>query len=298
VADCFVSHFSGGATVNWGGVSMDGTTIIGWSGFDIYTMSGLTWTSPSVILTRSGLVWNVAVDSSDDIWWTELNFGSGFNEFYRANLDGSGVTLIDANVFADGHLSYDVANDRFWFIRFGNGLWTMTKAGVENQRYANANFPNWPKISVANDGAAWIAYNTPLLVRVDGSSYAVQSLSSGFTTAQPFYPGCDDDVITKNGTTVNSYRPGITTTDTGCTLTAVNGGGWPIWNGDQTIIYYTLTTSAGFDSWGFVCAFEEDVPPLRLYFRDDARSVGGARQNLTATSIQETPRIRQGAGYL
>lgn len=298
MAACNLTSFSGLATVNWGGVSMDGTKVIGWNGFDIYSMNAATWSGESIIISRAGLVWNCAVDASDQIWWTELNFGTGKNELYKATLAGTGVTLIDADVQCSSQIAYDMVGDRFWYVQFGNGIWTMTKTGVENQRYANAGSVNWTKPVIANDGAAWLVYNTPLMVRVS-ATFTAQTRSTGFTTSQPMWPGCDDDVLTKNAGVVTHYAAGITATADACTF-AGSGGGWAIWNGDMTRVYYVLVTSGGFNSYGFECVFEEGgIPPLRVYMRDDRLDVSGARADQQgATSWQQSIRVRQGASYL
>lgn len=309
------------AEVQFGGVSVDGTVHVGQSVGNGHYYSLTDYVTVTEIHDPSAnAAWGTpVVDSSDKVWWVETPDFSTYN-LKRMELDGSSATTVaaitglPAFAFEVPTIRYDPVADRFWFLFFASGsrgLWTLTKAGVATQRYATTDQPGWGAV-VADDGAAWARFNNSgtddeTIVRVDGSTFAATTIAGQIFTSRfqvAFPAGTGGGVIARDGTVTRLYIPGITNDPADCD---VNDAGQPAQYSafgqsyatpDFSTTYYSVGNGCPF--WSLIWARTNlvDVPPLRIGFRDDARSVAGARQNHGATSIQESVRTRQGSGYL
>jgi len=322
MADCLAQVWTDPTDYGWCAVSPDGATIVGLAPNNvIYALDVATYTTTGTpLIDRSAIpmVGKPGIDSASQIYWIETPDFSVYR-LMRANLDGSSVTTILSPIsfsptmtftFEVPNLAYDGVNDVFWFTTSGSGgrLRTITKAGVVTNIYSppSSSF-QYHNPLIDSDGSVWHRWSSNIY-RTGSVSHTT---SAGTSSFGPSFPAVELDlsgngIVEQTGSSDVYYSwtgSAISAVTSPCTIQELAFGFTPtFWTPDYAGIWYYEPASSSpvvnAHLWGQFVPVEGDIPPLRLYARDDGRSVGGARQNLTATSIQDSPRIRQGSGYL
>ena len=180
----------------------------------------------------------------------------------------------------------------------------MSKTGAVVKRYAATPQTGYGAI-VTNDAAVWGRFEETV-VRVDGSSFASSTgtatlFSNRFAPAVPTGAGGSFWTV-ENGTSYE-YGPGVSKSVADCDMDDYDDwGNLPTAYTTPDFTQIFLSVGGGCPSFSIIWGHFVEVggiPPLRIYIRDDAESIGGARSRQHGSgSVQMSSRIRQGAGYL